>query len=424
MTTTEDRLADALAAAARAVPQETLRPLTAPDPRRHRPAWLVPVAAATAVALVVGLAVAVSSLLPGSGQGAGSSGLSGTGSTGAPPRYYVEADISSDKVVVRGTASGAVIATVPVPVAHDGGNPAITAASNGTFFVAAFARRTSDERIYRFRLTAAGQVTGFAPVPGSVLSAGQQADALAASPDGSQLALGISFFVPHPKPGKIYPPAPPDQIVAIDTATGMKTVWRGGTSTLGRGFSVASLSWTADGRELVFLGQWCGGFALSSEACGNGRRTAQVRTLDPASGGGPLDSGQLLLGQSARLPYIAQALISPDGSTITAIVLTGPVTGSDYVSGTVPSRVSVRRISVATGRPLSVLYRRDLGSTAMVNGVPDFLALHADGVGQHWMLVGGISAGPGYDRGFNGWIDDGRLAPLKPVNGRIAAEAW
>ena len=40
MTRTEDRLTDALTAAARAVPEEALRPLIAPPARRHRPVWL------------------------------------------------------------------------------------------------------------------------------------------------------------------------------------------------------------------------------------------------------------------------------------------------------------------------------------------------------------------------------------------------
>src|SRR5215470_10970566 len=56
MTATEDRLREALAAAASAVREDTLRPLTVPErgPRRW-PRLLAPVAAAAAVLLIVGV---------------------------------------------------------------------------------------------------------------------------------------------------------------------------------------------------------------------------------------------------------------------------------------------------------------------------------------------------------------------------------
>jgi hypothetical protein len=417
MTRTEDRLADALAATARGVREDTLRPLIVPEPRRRPPAWLAPVAAAVGVTLVVALAVAVSSRLGWSGAG-GSPRLSGSRPVNAPPRYYVEAGIQSDTTMVRSVATGAVTATVPVASDFTGGEPTIAAASNGTFFVAAFVRGASDEHIYRFRLTGAGKVAGFSLVRGGVLGTGQQVDAMAASPDGSQLAVGISYFVPNPKPNKSYPAEPQDEIAVIHAATGVKTMWRG-TGSLGRAFSVASLSWTGDGRQLVFLGQWCRQpLPDTSEVCLQGPRTAEVRTLDPSSGGGTLDSGQLLLAQSPQFPYIAQALISPDGSTVTAALLTGPVKTAGPISDGTPEVVSVEQISLATGKQLRVLYRRDMGRTTSMNTVPDFVALYADGAAQHWMLNVGVGAG------FNGWIGNGRLVPLQPADGRLAGEAW
>ena len=39
------------------------------------------------------------------------------------------------------------------------------------------------------------------------------------------------------------------------------------------------------------------------------------------------------------------------------------------------------------------------------------------------MLNGGLCVGHCTD-GFNGWLHDGRLVPLPPVNGREADEAW
>lgn len=417
MTRTEDRLADTLGATASSIRAETLRPLTVPECRRARMAWVTPAAAAASLLLVVGLAVAVAGWLPRSGNAAGPAG------TKPPHRYYVTADLQG-KVVVRSTATGAVTATVLAPKPDTSGDAVVASTANGTFFVAGQRQGASREQIYRFRLTSSGKITGFAPVPGGTLRAGQWADALAASPDGSQLAVGISFFVVHPNPNKAYPPGPADQIFTIKTGTGARSVWRGGMRRLGSGFGVAGLSWTGGG-QLVVLGQWCRYTSMSDETCDSGVATprhAEVWEVDPAAGGGRLDRGHLLLRQSARYPHIAQAFISPDGSTITAIVLTGKVVGSKYGSGQVPEDLSVRQISVRTGRQLGVLYSRRLGSTWEVNASPDFLALIPDAAGQHWMINGGLSS-HGYN-GFNGWIDHGRLVPVQPRDGRIATEAW
>src|ERR1700683_203893 len=69
MTTTEDRLRDALSAQAAQVRDDRLRPLPVrePDPGAERKArrrqawraWLIPVAAASSVVLVIGLVLAV-----------------------------------------------------------------------------------------------------------------------------------------------------------------------------------------------------------------------------------------------------------------------------------------------------------------------------------------------------------------------------
>jgi hypothetical protein len=56
--------------------------------------------------------------------------------------------------------------------------------------------------------------------------------------------------------------------------------------------------------------------------------------------------------------------------------------------------------------------------------VPEPLALIPDGTGRHWMFEGAISSRSGYDNGFNGWIDHGRLIPLQPADGYEASEAW
>jgi hypothetical protein len=421
MSRTEDRLADALTAAARAVPEETLRPLVAPQ-RRHRHAGrLTPLAAALAVVLVAGLAVALGGRLFGSGRTSQSPPMAA-----GVPRYYVETLLGSGRPVVRSTATGTVTATVPIPVDRSGPEvDLVSPAQNGTFFVIAFAPGVRGQRLYRFRLTSAGQVTGFVPVPGEPLGGSQwAADAIAASPDGSQIAVAFKFIGPAGSCGgageRPCPSQRPDFVVVVNTATGAKSIWRNGTGQR-PAFSVASLSWT--GHRLVFLGQWCRGFSGNSESCGKAGRVAEVRSVNLESRGGRLDSGPVLLRESARFPYLAQGLISPDGETITAIVLRNRVVGSPAGSGTVPDNLSVEQISVSGGKLRRVLYQRHLGSTFEINGVPDFLALNSDASGKHWLLNVGLCVGHCTD-GLNGWLHDGRLVPLEPVYGRDGSEAW
>jgi hypothetical protein len=420
MTRTENRLTDALSAAARAVPGETLRPLITP-PARRRPVWLAPVAAALGIALVVGLALAAGTWLSGSRSSGGPAGGQ------APvPRYYLVESLEGGAPVVRSTATGKITATVPVPrKANVSVVDILAAARGGVFFVAAAAPGTPGQRLYRFSLTRSGQVTRFAVVPGGVLgNRNRTPDAMAVSPDGSRVAVSFAYTYAGPGcggPGERPCPAPrPDYIGIIDAGTGTRSVWRGGTGPV---FSVASLSWTADGRQLVYLGQSCRRQQLDSEVCAHGGRTAEVRALNPAAGGGRLDSGPVLLRQSARYPYIAQAQISPDGTTITAAVLTGRMSSSHGVGDMVPPDLSVIQVSRATGQPLRLLYQRNLGPTTVINTGPDFLQLSQDSAGRHWMLNGGLCAGHCTD-GFNGWLRNGQLVPLSPVNGREVDQAW
>ena len=408
MTGTLDRLTDAMTAAGDTVQDATLRPLIRRERGRRLPRWVAPVAAAAAVALVIGSAAALSGRQPGPGRPVVSS-------VTAPHRFYVESALG-DVTVVRSTATGAVTAKLPIPY-RDADPPVVTAGPGGAFYVAAFVRGASGERIYRFRLTSTGHVSGFSPLPGGLLGPGQMADSMAASPSGSLLAFGLAGTYGHNPP--------PDQLVVINTVTGAKTTWRGG-GVARPGFKwlkIASLSWTGDGKKLVVLGQWTrmdSGFYSETGPAG---RIAEVWEIDLASGGGRVTGGRLLLRQSALFPYIAQALISPDGSTITALVLKGGAVGSKQISGTYPEDMSVAQISAATGRQLSVLYRRRLGDTGEINGAPAPLLLSNDASGQHLMLNVGLCAGNCTD-GFNGWIHGGRLIPLQPADGRLASEAW
>ena len=325
MTDVLDRLTDAMSAAASTVREQDLRPLTAPERprrRRHQPAWAVPVAAAAAVVLVIGLAVVVSHGLSGTRQADGPGGL-----PAAPLRFYVSTDLSITKVVVRSTATGKVVAVVPVTLGANTGSmvaPALATGANGTFYLAAFGRGVREEQIYRFRLTANGHVTGFARVPGGALRPGWAADSLAASANGSRIAVGAYYYPSHVTPGA----EQSDRVIVINTRTGAQRIWRGGLLAGGyKFFRVASLSWTGGRRGLAVLGQWCRAVDPNpgGEECPRGERRAQLRAINPAGpGGGSVLGGRLLLRQAART-FLAQALVSPDGSVITAMVLRAQV---------------------------------------------------------------------------------------------------
>jgi hypothetical protein len=445
MTRTEERLIDALAEAARAQEAGALRPLIAPERGSRRP-WVAPVAATVSLLMVVALGLALSGQVPGSGR------INGAASPITPPRYYVATEGGAGaggEPAVRSTATGAVLATVPVPVPASGpgfGENLVAAAAGGTFFVIASLPKTPAlERIYRFRVTASGRVTGFAAIPGAPLGGGAwSADAIAASPNGAQVAVSLGAKQADGNCGTPGQPAcppqagRPDYLVVVNTATGARSVWRGGVSRPGTTFGIASLSWTADGRELVFLGQWCAGGSEDNETCavrGEGR-DAEVWALNPASGGGALDSGHLLLRQSARYPYIAQALISPDGRTIIAAVLTGRALS--YDSYLFPGNLAVTQISATTGRRLGVLYRSGLGPE-ITNLEPDFLAL-IPGPGRAYIVRNTVLECPYFTSAkqlfeqfrhrikvtchANGWIDQGRLVPLQPNSNVLVYEAW
>jgi len=409
VTRTEERLTDALGAAASTVQEGSLRPLTAREGGPRRPGWLAPAAAAVGVALVIGLAVLAAQV---SGRNAAPAGLPpGT------PRYYVQTGGAGGRPVVRSTASGAVTGTVPVRASNALGYDLVTADRNGTFFVVAAPALNHGERLYKFRLTSAGRVTGFSAVPvGTLASRTWAADALAVSPDGSRIALGMRFVAPPVLCPPARQPCPqqagPDYVLAINLATGHRTVWRWAGSPVVHSFAVESLSWTSDDRTLALLGQWCG-TGRTNETCARGDRGQEVEALHPAAGGGGVGGPGIVYTAGPR-SEIVQAQISPDGRTVTAVVLYG----RPPKYGHVRQYLSVDRLSVVRGhlnQVQSVLYRRRLTNTFDPGRVPEFIALSQDATGQHLLL-----SGPGFD----GWIHDGRLVPLPPGNGREADQAW
>ncbi len=322
-----------------------------------------------------------------------------------PPRYY--ADIEYGRAVVRSTATGAV--TADVPSLGRAYTPAAVAAAadDRTFFVDYdYASEISglQTRVYRFQVTASGRVSGFALVNGGVVNGESGRTELAAAPDGSLIAFdtipaGVALIRLE---GVVR-----SDVVVIDTRTGKHTVWQG-SERPGWTMFLSSLSFTRGGRSLVVLEEWCKPGSAGNDSClGSGNRAtegrdAEVWAIDPASSGGRVDGGSLLLRQSARYPYIALAVITQDGRALITLLLSG----GSYLR---PAELTVARISVATGLELGVLFHSPAG------GVVDS-SLSLDGSGQYLLL--------GVDYGHHGWIYRGQFHVLPPTNGDGVPAAW
>jgi hypothetical protein len=380
MNSTEALLTGALDAAAETVRPAELRPLRRGHKRRPYP-WLAPVAAAVAVVLVVAVALTVT-------RGPSPRPVMAAPAEPTKPSYYAELEGRSSltQVVVRSTATGAVVTRIANPA---GLHPVSVAAAAGdrTFYLV-YLSNAGGLRIYRFELGAPAIPTLAAK--GLLLDA-LDIDGSAVSPDGSQLALAAAESNPSSQP----------KIIIVNLRTGTYRTWSGGLARPGLVTGLTSLSWTADGRSLVYLAKWClaagPGPGLN---CTVGTNDAQVRELNAGSGGGRLGTGPVLFRQPATTYYIAnasnqylaQALINPAGTEIIAVVQS-----SLYVY--------VTEISVATGRLVRVLYRMKLTGGPMLH---DSWDLASDSTGKYLMFgLGGAGI-------VHGWIQSGQLHPLSP----------
>ena len=238
-------------------------------------------------------------------------------------------------IQVQSVSTGAVIAYLPSPKSPRGGAldiGAVAAAPDDRTFYVEYGvvspnLNLAQVWILSFSLTSSGSATPLTMIKGGLLSRQppglQSWGSLAVSPDGTRLALTAdsSDHITNTSP------AYSDKIIVIDLRTGQRTAWQGGLDRPGKTFSIPDLSWSADGRSLVFLAQWCDPPGRSTSCDGTpgpgGYRDAQVWSLSTATGGGLLSRGRLLLRESARYPLIAQALGGPDRTDLTLAVLSG-----------------------------------------------------------------------------------------------------
>ena len=439
MTRTEERLADALTASYDAAQALPLRPLSLDPPRPRR--WVLlfaPVAAALAVvAVIVGLNV-----LSGRMAGPPRPVVPPAGHSKSAPRYYVDVNYHG-QAVVRSVATGQVTGTVPLKFSDADGAAAPTSV-HGLFYIAGV---TGDAaKIYRFRLTGAGQVTGFAAVPGAPTFQ-DSISAMVVSPDGTKLAVAVSPAGGMTNTASI--------TVFPLSGGGPARTWSGGLARKGyQAWDVTDLSWPGGDKQLAFSALWCqhqmGNAQVCVSAAHGTRHYSQLRELDVAKPGSSLGRSRALLDQDKDFPYIAAAVLKTqnDISFATVVSLSGPVRYSS--PGTVPGHLTVSSIGIL--HRVSGASPRTKSSTAspVEHGtvLPDMSNLlsgtgyqRATGPTSGWLLspdgngrylLSGAAVYNGGDgppklqnKGFNGEIGYGwKFTNLPPSSGELTGQAW
>jgi hypothetical protein len=348
-----------------------------------------------AVAAGLGLVLVTGASLVSPAQATGTS-------RGGPPPFYAIASGWQSGPLVRATATGRVTARVPAPPGYRNCDNYIAAAARGTFFMICSARRAGQaEGIFRFRLTSSGRATRPALIAGRALRGLLVASQIAASPDGSELALQV-WRTGH---GPIYTNTIPAGILVVSTRTGRSALWRSVPERPAAAqFAAAQdLSFTARGNELVALELRCPRSGDLNECSGRNQQE-ELRAYAPARRGGSLERGRLLLRQSSFRPRgteLFDAFIRPGGREASVLLNHCPPRGT--------CRQWVAEVPV-TGRGLSRILFRTSGGTAF-KGV--FARLFgSDPTGRYLLLNARVRSAR-----LNGWLDHGRLRPLTPANG-------
>lgn len=244
------------------------------------------------------------------------------------PRYYVIADHGRPDAEVRASATGRLLATIPLPAGIDPKLSQIAAGPGGrTFVLALFTFPRT--RFYLLSLGPGGRSGRLSALPVPALPAGEYADGLAVSPGGGRLAVAIQRDGGQRGAIEIatLPPGPAGTAVVRIWAP-QRPGWPG------------QLSWAGHGRELGFF--WQDDKPATASASGlwvldtPGGRPGPARRILPAWVGGDT---------------VESALLDPGGSTATAAV---SYDGTQHVGrGTVTG--GIVRISLRTGRPVSTL---------------------------------------------------------------------
>jgi hypothetical protein len=398
---------------------EPPRRITADAVRRGAARRRMAASAAAATAVVLASSIGVAVAHRGASVHHRQVAVSHSASVGVP-RYYVVRSFNGlrTETTVRATSTGAVKARVRCPwPAENVAQRFIVPADNQTFFLVCekharppTAGPVLESRIFQFRVTAAGHISGYVEVRGGSLARLAVA-AIAATPDGSEIAVIVYPGTHSGPPVKI-----PTDIFVINTRTGAHAIWHAARPVPGKIVYWPSwpqqISLTANGQDLAFLTEaQCFQPSKGPKCKFPPNSGPQVRVASPAAAGGQLNSTPVLIRLSPVLRRSAAAvmgsLISPDGSTVT-LAIVGNLSGGPQLN----TVAIVQLPSIGPRRP-RFIYRKTFGSAAQ------FSFFTADPSGRHFLLGTGTLA-----LNLNGRIDHGKLTPLKPAADIVDFMVW
>ena len=324
-----------------------LRRATAPQ---RWPGWLAPVAAAAAVVAVVIASLAISSALVRPAR----TGPDPASAFGKVPPYFVALAQARGPAIVGATATGATLGSI-TPPKHTIFTWAAAARDDRTFVLAAAVPPKAGTSafdwgpisFYRLDLSPAGHPGPLVrlPIPAETATI----SGMAVSPDGSKFAVSYLGHRNLQIGSKI-------AVFSLATGAGRAWVWPGkgwiGQITIRVG-GTGRMSWAADNRTLLF-----------EESTGiKGGWTNQLRLLDTASPGGslraasthvPIPSAELDGHPVAKnVPFLIDGVPLLTGNGTTLVASTFRNDPRPKVFGFMITELSVR-----TGQPVQVLYRR------------------------------------------------------------------
>jgi hypothetical protein len=396
MTRTEDRLTDALGASAEFVTRESLRRLIPPAIERSRPGarvWLAASAAAAAVLLVVGGSVAIGTRPSGTGPRSAS----------AEPSYRVEVEQGKD-LVVRSTATGKVTDSLSPALGAKGfSGTTVAKASQAPVFAVAYVASGNWTDIDKFVLSKTGHIVDV----GRVAKIQQFVNvSLAMSPDGSKIAL---------EGAPVQGPTSGQQVIEVfDRLTGSHSIWAAGTTGGQSQLGIASLSWQATGRSLIYLADRCvsGGFSMLNAVCPG------------QTGAGPVKGPYLM-----RLPVAGKQGLLPggkiDGKRLRTLDLTRGVrafqaiadpadAGRVFLVEQTHDRVIVDKINARGNSALERIFRSK-AEPVLNQGLT--ASFSADGSGSYFLV--NVNKGT-----FYGWVHAGTFHQLDAARVDWQAGAW
>jgi len=310
----ENLLREELQHEAQKVQPEVLRPLQVPT---RRPSWrprLLPFTAAAAVIAVITAGALVAGLTAAHKPAAHKPAVSGSAPAGLP-RFYVTTSSGPGgrgiQAVVRGSASGKVTGTIPVPSAlpvewSDSGGTFVTAAADDRSFIIGVqggqepTKNGLDLRLFRFAISDAGKpghLTELAPAP----MRNETTEGIALSPDGKLLAVSLMRDSPSGAVGAIQ---------VLDLATGATRTWTAPAHSV---YIPGPPSWADGSRVIAFT--W-----LRSTQSGLMSAPRGIRLLDTAASGDNLVAGTVIVPSGmVAAGSIVSALITPDGRDVIVV---------------------------------------------------------------------------------------------------------